>query len=246
MMIGTRKRTPSVSSTDSCVDCSSGDSKRRWWYGALLCLVLSIAPSAQAAIVGDTVVFDNFSIGLWGTPSVSGDELRFAPTEFRASAIGGPDLDFVAAKVEFDIMAQPGYLITGLSFREGGDSFLLGDGITEVDGTLIAGSARFDLDFSGTGNRFEGPGGTNTDRPVWEATALVDFGAAAVDSVHIVLENEFLALALGALDVADIDKDLALLQVDTAVIPLPPAFLLFGSALGLLASAGRRRLSRTV
>ncbi len=208
----------------------------------LFFLLIGIVPSTQAALVGDTVVFDNISLGIWGSPTVSGDAIRFAPTDFRATAIGGPSVDFVSGAVEFDILAQPGFLISGFSFEEFGDSFLVGDSRTIVDGTLIADNVIVQLDFSETGHIFMGPGDNGFDSPEWKAVASVDFSASPVESLHIVLENELLAQAFfDVLDLADINKALAVMQVNTTVVPLPPAVLLFGSALVFMVGIGRRR-----
>lgn len=244
----TNKIAPQASGASrSGLDSDRSNRKSRSRLGALVplfFLLIGIVPSTQAALVGDTVVFDNVSLGIWGSPTVSGDEIRFAPTDFRATAISGPGVDFVSGAVEFDILAQPGFLISGFSFAEFGDSFLVGDSRTIVDGTLIADNVIVQLDFSETGNIFMGPGNNDFDSPEWKAVASVDLGASPVESLHIVLENELLAQAFfDVLDLADINKALAVMQVDTVatVVPLPPAVLLFGSALVFMVGIGRRR-----
>jgi hypothetical protein len=209
---------------------------------SLAFFLLGAVPNAQAALMGDTVIFDNFSLGIWGNPTVSGDEVSFTPLEYRATVSGGPGVEFVSGAVEFDILAQPGFQIMGLNFQESGDSFLLGESRTIVDGTLIAGGSVVQLAFPDTGNVFVGPGGFDFDNPAWQAEAIVDFSGSPVQSLHVVLENELVAQAIGVLDLADINKAFASLEVDTAVIPLPPAVLLFVSALGFLGAFGRRRL----
>ena len=78
--------------------------------------------------------------------------------------------------------------------------------------------------------------------PLWKAEATLDFSGSPLQALHVVMENELAARAVSALDLADINKAFAALDVDTALIPLPPAVLLFGSALGFLVAFGRRRL----
>jgi hypothetical protein len=149
-------------------------------------------------------------------------------------------VDFLAASVEFDVWAQPGYQISGLNFQEAGDSFLFGDGMTIVDGTLVAGSAMTSLSFP-IGNVFTGPGGLDVETPNWSATGSINFGAEPVDHLHVVLENELLAVAPGLLDVADISKALAILDV-TTIIPEPTSIFLLGAGLvGLIAMGEVRK-----
>jgi len=205
-------------------------------------LLIGAASSAHAALMGDTVIFDNVSVGLWGTPTVDGDQLVFAPLDFRASQAGGPGIDFVAASVAFDVWAQPGYQITGIQLAEEGDSFLLGDGRTIVDGSLTAGTATTSLSFPMTGNVFVGPGGFDFANPGWDAEASIGFGASPKAHLHVVLENELMALAPDVLDVADINKALATLDVTTLVaVPEPMSTLLVGTSVGLLVVLRRRR-----
>lgn len=209
---------------------------------SLALLLLGAASSAQAALMGDTVIFDNVSVGLWGTPTVDGDQLVFAPLDFRATQAGGPGMDFVGASVAFDVWAKPGYQITVVQLAEEGDSFLLGNGKTIVDGTLIAGVAMTSLAFPTTGNVFVGPGGLDFDNPAWEGDASISFGANPKGYLHVVLENELVAVAPDALDLADINKALATIDVTTTVaVPEPMSTLLVGTSIGLLAVVRHRR-----
>ena len=217
----------------------------RGWTAIALSLLLSLftaAPSAHAALMGDTVVFDNVTVGLWGTPTVMGDGLVFTPPDFDASQAGGPGVDFVSGSVAFDIWANTGYQITGVSLAESGDSFLFGQGVTVVDGTLTAGATMTSLAFPATGNVFTGPGGLGFDDPAWEGEAALDLSASPVTYLHVVLRDKLMAMAPGVLDVADINKALATLDVATmAAVPEPLSMLLVGTSVGLLVVLRRRR-----
>jgi hypothetical protein len=195
---------------------------------------------AEAALMGDTVRFDNVTAGLWGEPAVAGDTLTFTPLDFRATQAGGPGVDFVTGSVAFDVWASPGFQIAAVVMTESGDSFLVGDGQTIVDGTLIAGTAMTGLAFPSVRNAsaFVGPGGSGFDNPEWAASAAIDL-AAPVVHLRVVLENELLAIAPGALDVADVNKALATVEIRTVAEPAPllapePSSLLL---LGLPAAA---------
>jgi len=205
---------------------------------SLLLLLLGAASGAHAALMGDTVMFDNVTVGLWGEPAVMGDTLVFTPLEFEASQAGGPGVDLVKGSVAFDIWANPGYQITRVDFAEAGESMLFGDGVTIVDGTLTAGATMTALAFPGTGNVFAGPGGFDFADPVWEAEAAVDLDSP-VAHLHVVLRNKLLAMAPGVLDVADINKALATLEV-TTVVPEPLSMLLVGTSVGILVALRRR------
>jgi hypothetical protein len=204
-----------------------------------LLLLLGAASGAHAALMGDTVSFDNVTVGLWGEPAVEGDTLVFTPLEFEASQAGGPGVDLVTGSVAFDIWANPGYQITGVDFAEAGESMLFGDGLTIVRGTLTAGATMTKLAFPDTGNEFAGPGGFDFADPAWAAEAAVDLSASPVAHLHVVLQNKLLAVAPGVLDVADINKALATLEV-TTVVPEPLSMLLVGTSIGILVALRRR------
>jgi len=190
--------------------------------------------AGHAALMGDTVMFDNISVGPWGVPTVSGDELTFTPTDFRATQSGGPGIDFASGIVELDIWAMSGHEITGIHLDEEGDSLLLGDGRTVVDGTVTAGPTATGLAFPVTGNEFVGPGGFGFDNPLWAAEAAIDLSASPVAHLHVSLENELVAVAPGVLDLADVNKALAMLQVTTVAVPEPLSAGLVGSVSLLL------------
>jgi len=200
------------------------------------CAIFAIPSAGHAALTGDTVIFDNISVGPWGVPTVSGDELNFTPTDFRATQPGGPGVDFASGIVELDIWAMEGYQITGIRLDEEGDSFILGNGRTVVDGTVTAGTAATALAFPVTGNEFVGPGGFGFDNPLWAAEAAIDLSASPVAHLHVSLENELVAVAPGVLDLADVNKALAMLQVSTGIVAVPEPLSagLVGSAALLL------------
>jgi len=199
----------------------------------LVVAFMLLSSAARAALMGDTVIFDNISAGPWGVPTVAGDGLSFTPTDFRATQAGGPGIDFASGIVELDIWAMPGYQITGVRLDEEGDSLLLGDGRTVVDGTVTAGSTATPLAFPVTGNEFVGSGGFGFDNPAWAAEAAIGL-ASPVGHLHVSLENELVAVAPEVLDLADVNKALAMLRVSTIAVPEPLSAGLVASVAVLL------------
>lgn len=107
-------------------------------------VVAFAASGANAAIqtldgVGFDISYDDAALGLFGTPSLVGNSLFFAPSGspgFSAQTASG--FDFTNSTFAFQITADPGYMLTAFTLVEEGDYFYFGDGA----GVAVGGQLR--------------------------------------------------------------------------------------------------------
>ena len=168
--------------------------------GGLLCAFQN-AP-AQAALItvsGAHVDFsyDSALLGLFGTPTVAGDNLFFSPTAFTAMSLNRAGLAMTTAATSIDIQAHPGYDFAGMTLTEQGNYKLRGaSGFVAASGELLA--------IDKHNPPAEGPSAsaflatlddmTLNDGALhaWSATAQIDLTGSAwanTDSVRVSLDN---------------------------------------------------------
>ncbi len=106
---------------------------------ALLLAAISLAPAAQAGTVtlqgtGFSVTYDPATIDpLFGAVSLSGDTIRFAPSNFQATSANVPGVVLTTATASGLILtADPGYTLSGLSLTEAGSYTLTGNSTNNV------------------------------------------------------------------------------------------------------------------
>lgn len=183
--------------------------------------------------------FDETALGLFGTASVAGDSLVFAPAGFLATA-PAPTYQTVTVTVT----ALAGYQLSSFGLTETGGYSLSGPG----DQVYLAGNIEA-LDIEGnTSNNaignivadapFDGATGTWTAQAgiVLPATGWGG-GDGIVTSVNLTLSNQL--FAVGG---AEIWKDAVSLAAVTAVTPVPEAdtYAMMLAGLGLVGFLARR------
>jgi hypothetical protein len=114
---------------------------RRAAAGGVLALAASAAGALQVTLAGDgfTITYDDGLVGLFGTPVVVDDTVRWFPSGspgFAAQSDGGFDL--VNSTFALRVMAAPGMQIDRVVLREGGDYFRFGTASVGVSGQLRA------------------------------------------------------------------------------------------------------------
>jgi hypothetical protein len=213
--------------------------------------------NAQAAVMttlsGSTVSysFEESLLGLFGIPTLSGDNLFFTPQGF--SATGNQIFDIKNATINIKVSALNGGTIGAIGLTEKGDYIMKGgtSGV-ELGGQLrvtdlsslsteVTDSIEADASFI-TGTTF-------FPTHSWTANAGVDFSSNNSSTVNITIENILLAFSGDFGDLGFIEKKAVILGVSSipfSQVPLPASVWLFGSALiGFLLITSRRYLTTT-
>lgn len=211
---------------------------------------LFIAMSANAAPVtlfGTTInyVYDDAQLGgLFGTPTIIGDTVRFFPLNFRAQSDDGAGYDEAAQNFVFDrVYSVDGTDIMDITVTEFGDYEITNDGVVSQDVLLTAASNNTDnpLDFTSSSASFDASG-DSVGLQTWQVSTSIDpsldFTGPATD-IAISLQNTLTATTDAQGEVAWIQKKLTF--VATTEVPVPAAAWLFGSALIGLAGIKRRK-----
>lgn len=183
------------------------------------------------------------SEGLFGNPTILPDgTFLFSPTDFKAEAIGGPTTVNTNDQLFFDIIAKPGFNVTGIRITEFGDYSIIGQAEVSVGGGLIVTNLDvFDVE---TDFFSSSPGSPITDPTpgaVWTASSAVDLSSKipAWNHIRVQLDNILIATTFNASSVATIEKKGLGGTVSIEIIPAPGAASIL--ALGGLVATRRRR-----
>lgn len=191
--------------------------------------------------------FDTDDLGLFGTVSLSGDELIFAPTNFTAtSANGVPGVAYQT--LNFTVSANSGYQLSAINLVESGSYSLSGGGNIFVTGNITA------LDIEGT-TEDEKVGNIFTTAPLdvigtttgWTANAGVVLPATGwggtdgvVTSIGLKLTNQlFVTSILG--DTSEVWKNAVGVNVVTTPVPEAQTYAMMLAGLGFVGFMVRRR-----
>ena len=216
--------------------------------------------SGDVAVEGATVcfVYDPANIDpLFGSLTVSGDNIFANPTDFKATSNDGAGTVQVSGTGTIQVIAKPGYVLDGINVGEVGDYRMSqttgGSTSVDVDGWLrvfdwfdatpvfgteettyltIAG----DLTIAdGNNHSWTGSGGFDLTTAKWDGR----------DHVGLTLQNTLTAFSSAVGDQAMIQKKAVgseiTVSIETTPVPLPAAAWLFGSGLLGLARIARRR-----
>lgn len=219
---------------------------------AVLGLAAALLSTAAQAItlVGTQVSysFDSADLGLFGTASLSGDNLVFTPTIFEASTNGSHGSGPIAYQtMHITVSANTGYQLSSLSLTESGSYSLTGSASAFVTGNITA------LDIEGTTD-LEEIGTITPNAPFdvigtptgWTANAGVILPATGwggtdgvVNSIGLKITNQLYAASASG-GTADIWKNVVGLSVVTSPIPEADTYAMMLVGLGLVGFMARR------
>ena len=215
---------------------------------ALGCAAAMLSGSAIAAtttLTGTQVkyTFDASDLGLFGTATLSGDSLVFAPAGFIATLDETQTYKSASETVTITVEALGGYQLAGFNLSEDG-GYALGGGSAWVAGSLQA------IDVEGnTGNQLSSAitGSALTDAGIWTGGAAISLPATGwggsdgiVKSVTLTLSNDLLALGS-----AEIWKDGASIASIATPVPEAHTYAMLLAGLGLVGFMAQRK-ARTV
>jgi hypothetical protein len=235
---------------------SNASSKQSILALALCGATLLGAASMNAQAAGVSVTGINDLNGLFGSSTFDSNTNRlvFTPapsnaldpipaTNFLAAATGTSPFSVVFDTLTLSFTADPGFTITSIDVFEVGTFGRIGNSAnTFVGGSItINNGAAQGLVVSPNG----ASGSGNAELSVWDVGLTNPLHMAVGGSVaNIVWTNVLGASANGgSTDIAVVFKRAAMVQVNTAPVPVPPALMMFGPAL-LALTAIRRRNSR--
>lgn len=211
---------------------------------------MAVAGSATAATVttcGPNICYeyDNAQAGIlkFGTPNLVGDTMQFLPVNFRAESSNGAGFDVDSATFVFNrVYSVSGAEIISITAAESGDYRIIGGGTVDVDLYLQAASNVNALDLAINTSNFAASGDSGGIQ-LWtlnDAVAPAALFASIANDMALTVQNTLTAFTGSAGQLAWIQKKLIL---EVAVVPVPAAVWLFGSALALLGVARRRHLT---
>ncbi|MFQ5643327.1 MAG: VPLPA-CTERM sorting domain-containing protein [Thiogranum sp.] len=220
----------------------------------------AFAGVGETALEGTTVcfVYDPADVDpLFGSLSVSGDNIFATPTSFKAESNDGAGTVQVSATGTVQVIAKPGYVLDGINVGEIGDYRMVqaagGNTSVDVEGWLrvfdwfdptpifgteettnlaIAG----DLSIAdGNNHNWSGSGSFDLTTALWDGR----------DYVGLTLQNTLTAFSTLPGDQAMIQKKAVgseiTVSIETSPVPVPAALWLFGSGLLGLVGIARRR-----
>lgn len=226
--------------------------------GGALLLASSTASAALITLNGSGVDFtyDDSQLGLYGSPTVSGNTIFFTPTTFKAISTNGVGSVMESSNVNVVITTHQGVTLGNLGLQERGDYSLSGDDSTvELDGELRAFDINNPLTVEDSSFITSSSDLTINDGKLhnWVGTAGIDLGTplwANTTSINMTLENVLTATTDDFPSKAFIDKKFAGIgitvggSVPPSSVPVPAAAWLFGSGLLGLIGVARRKTDR--
>jgi hypothetical protein len=213
-------------------------------------LVLFAFSAVQATVLwsnpdGSAKLFDWVNgqslYGLFGDPIlVGGDTLVFFPSMFRAESMG--QTNSVSDRLEFELIAHPGFGFQNISITEFGDYGILGNGLVQASGALsVENMDTTDILNSDLITDLPSMFPDN-DSGVWQGWSQLDIGPADWTHIKITLENNLLAVS-GNDSAAWIEKKVLGDAIALQIIPEPAtvAMLSTGAIFTLCHSSKRHK-----
>lgn len=222
-----------------------------------IALALGVQAGASAAIVTVDgaffdISYDDALVGLFGTPTIVGDEIKWFPSGspgFSAKVTGADNLVVTSSTLAVKITADAGYQLTGASLDEGGDYFYFGEATSGVSAsgqlrfTSLAPSATTVTAAIAPTTTFAENGLLDFTTTNWSAAAVVALSTPST-AANISIQNILAAWAAGAppLQAAFIEKKEVTLSVAVAAIPEPSTWAMLGLGVGMIGFALRRKM----
>jgi hypothetical protein len=213
--------------------------------GLSACLLGSTASAGSLTGTYVTYVFDDAKLGLFGTPSLDGEDLVFTANGFEAQALDNGDMT-TDRTLYVDVIANTGYQLSSFGLTEGGSYQLQGSNdLVDVDGVFAVrdnnnpNSKSYATTFgplSALDNHTNIP--TN-----WNAATnvlLSDTGwSGMVGNTTLTISNLLYAEAdlIGA---ASITKDFVRISAVTTPVPEAETYAMMLAGLGLIGFMARR------
>jgi hypothetical protein len=206
-----------------------------------------LAGNAMAAIQnleGTNVFysFDDTKLGLFGTASVSGDNLIFAPTAgFNAASMDALSPAFTFDTLNVTVTAKTNYQLTAFSLAESG-------GYTRSSGTSVGATGTFTIldDFEGMNNtKVTNFAATSLSAAsgTWNAAANLALPVAGwgdngvVNTIKLTISNQLFVTG-GA---GEIWKNAVTVNTSVSAVPEAETYAMMLAGLGLVGFMARRR-----
>lgn len=231
------------------------------WLAAagLWCAALTVN-ATPVTLIGDTInyVYDDSQVALavFGTPTISGDAIRFTPSTFRAESLNGAGTDSVMAEFVFSrVYSQAGTDLGLFEAFEFGDYEIIGDGAINAELLLTLGNNR--TSESSFIAASLGDSGSTGNLQFWDLAASLDPAAifsAATDDIAVTIRNTLSATTGPSGGAAWIQKKFAFgfasqgtgtpVTPPSEVVPAPGVAWLIMSGLVLLGFSRHRQAGR--
>ena len=218
----------------------------------LLAVASANASAANVTLDGDkfTISYDTSVIGLFGTPTLVGSSLVFAPggsPGFSAQSESG--MKVTNSTFSIMIMADPGYTLSSFNLFEGGDYMLIGNSSR----VSVGGQLRVKPVNLAAMTATITPSAPLTTQTTFDAFATTDWEAHASISPAMPLSNAAVSIEnlLGARTrLADdgyafIEKNNVELSFVLTPVPEPESYAMLLAGLGLMGAVARRRSARS-
>ena len=200
-------------------------------------------------LVGTTVdfTFDSHLLGLFGTPSVSGDILYFTPTNFKSKSLNGAGVAFTEDTVNIKVTAHTGWLFNNVNLLEKGDYVLLGNGSTaDVSGQIRVFDTAVPLvDLTSSITTTSPLVLTGYPSKNWVANASVNVSSwTTANTLNVTIENLLGTSTNLPASLAFLQKKFVALNVFTSPVPEAETYSMMLVGLGLVGFMVARRRQR--
>jgi hypothetical protein len=205
------------------------------------------AAAAAVSLCGPNICYQyddaQVGIGVFGSPTLVGDAIRFLPPVLLASTTNG-GLALASASFLFDCLYAPGGAeLATINVASGGDYAIAGSGSVHAALGLTIGDNPFDGTTAGDTTAFFTSDPT-TAFEIWSLTAAVAPSAAFGDlarDVSLKISSDLSAFSAGFGDFAFIQQKFLISVATVGTVPEPASIILFSFGLAGVLLVDRRR-----